>query len=187
MTAELTPEYLLKLGKKLDELRKGLRPGREDTERDCFIEKFLKIRTKTENRACFRLNRVQEEYSWVVCKQKAKRNLVLKARQVGITTYIAARFFVQTITQPGTLSMQVMQDRESAEDIFRIVRRFWENLPDYLRKGHLRTSYRNARQLVFPRFGQRVLPGFGGGECGAGADDPESALLGGFAVGPRRR
>src|SRR5208337_1768488 len=46
--------------------------------------------------------------------------------------------------------MQVTQDRESAEDVFRIVRRFWENLPDEAREGHLRTSYRNARQLVFP-------------------------------------
>src|SRR5208337_1669070 len=47
--------------------------------------------------------------------------------------------------------MQVTQDRESAEDVFRIVRRFWENLPDEAREGFLRTSYRNARQLVFPR------------------------------------
>jgi len=46
--------------------------------------------------------------------------------------------------------MQVTQDRESAEDIFRIVRRFWENLPDEARTGALRTSHRNARQLVFP-------------------------------------
>ena len=149
MTPELTGGYLEELGKNLDELRNGLRPGREDTKRDCFIEEFLKIRTKTQNRACFRLNRAQEEYSWVVWKQKARQNLVLKARQVGITTYIAARFFTQTITQPGTLSMQVTQDRESAEDIFRIVRRFWENLPENLRKGYLRTSHCNARQLVF--------------------------------------
>ncbi len=148
--SDLTPEYLERLGKNLDELRKGLRPGREDTERDCFIEEFLKIRTKTANRACFRLNRAQEEYSWKCWKGNAKKNVVLKARQVGITTYIAARFFTQTISQPGTLSMQVTQDRESAEDVFRIVRRFWENLPDELREGHLRTSYRNARQLVFP-------------------------------------
>jgi hypothetical protein len=146
----LTPEYLERLGKNLDELRKGLRPGREDTERDCFIEEFLKIRTKTANRACFRLNRAQEEYSWECWKRKAKKNVVLKARQVGITTYIAARFFTQTISQPGTLSMQVTQDRQSAEDVFRIVRRFWENLPDEARGGYLRTSYRNARQLVFP-------------------------------------
>ena len=147
VTQELTREYLEELGKNLDKVRKGLRPGREDTRRDCFIEEYLKIRTKTENRACFRLNRVQEEYSWRCTNQ----NVVLKARQVGITTYIAARFFVQTITQPGTFSMQVTQDRESAEDIFRIVRRFWENLPDEARNGELRTSHKNARQLVFPR------------------------------------
>ena len=155
MASELTPEHLEWLGQHLDERRKGeqeavegLGGGRlwEPTERDHFIDQWLKIRTKTTNRAYFRLNRVQQEYSGRCTKQ----NVVLKARQVGITTYIAARFFAQTITQPGTLSMQVTQDRESAEDIFRIVRRFWENLPEELRKGYLRTSHRNARQLVFP-------------------------------------
>ncbi len=109
-------------------------------------KRYLKIRTKTTSQTAFRMNRAQQEYSHSCDKQ----NVVLKARQVGITTYIAARFFVQTITQRGTMSMQVTQDRESAEDIFRIVRRFWQNLPDYLRKGPLRTSHRNARQLVFP-------------------------------------
>jgi len=156
VTAELTPEDLERVGQLLDDRdqREGL--GWEELEggryldwttRDRFIEKFLKIRTKTTNRAVFRLNLAQQEYSYRCSKQ----NVVLKARQVGITTYIAARFFVQTITQPGTLSMQVTQDRESAEHIFRIVRRFWENLPDYARKGILKTSYRNTRQLVFPR------------------------------------
>jgi hypothetical protein len=75
----------------------------------------------------------------------------LKARQVGITSYVAARFFVQTITQPGTLTVQVAHDQESAEDIFRIVHRFWENLPEGMRKGALRTSRANVRQLVFPQ------------------------------------
>jgi hypothetical protein len=75
---------------------------------------------------------------------------VLKARQVGITTYIAARFFIQTITRRGTLSVQVAHDRESAEEIFRIVKRFWERLPLSMKKGALRTSYCNARQMVFP-------------------------------------
>src|SRR5260370_41923859 len=46
--------------------------------------------------------------------------------------------------------MQVTQDRETAEDMFRIVRRFWEKLPDDWRAGLPRTSQRNARQLVFP-------------------------------------
>lgn len=148
-------ENLLYLGKTLDEpwqyqraQREELEPGRlwERNRRDGFIESFLKIRTKTGQGVFLRLNRAQREYSW----QCGKKNVVLKARQVGITTYVAARFFTQTITQPGTLSIQVTQSRESAEDIFRIVRRFWENLPAEAREGTLHTSHRNMRQLVFP-------------------------------------
>lgn len=153
-TSELGPGYLEWLGQHLDDPREGQKPQFElrdgkiwvRKERDWFIEKWLRIRTKTGNGGFFKLNRAQREYSWRCTKQ----NLVLKARQVGITTYIAARFFTQTIARPGTLSLQVTQDRESAEDIFRIVRRFWENLPEEARKGYLRTSYRNARHLVFP-------------------------------------
>src|SRR5208337_1861102 len=145
VTPELTPDYLEWVGQHLNDLRE-VEAGKDPTERDYFIETFLKIRTKSSNQTFFKLNRAQQEYSFRCSKQ----NVVLKARQVGITTYIAARFFVQTITQRGTLSMQVTQDRESAEDIFRIVRRFWENLPDEARKGYLRTSHKNARQLVFP-------------------------------------
>jgi hypothetical protein len=155
VTPEWTPDYLEWLGQHLDQpaefqraLREEIEPGRiwQRTERDGFIEGLLKIRTKNSKQTFFRLNRAQREYSFRCSNQ----NVVLKARQVGITTYIAARFFVQTITQRGTMSMQVTQDRESAEDIFRIVRRFWENLPDEARKGCLRTSHKNARQLVFP-------------------------------------
>jgi hypothetical protein len=76
---------------------------------------------------------------------------VLKARQVGITTYIAARYFVQTITRPGTLTVQVAHDDDSAEAIFRIVHRFWEHLPRDLQNGPLLKSRSNARQMIFPR------------------------------------
>ena len=149
------PENWEWLGQNLDERPKGKNQAREGlevgelwepTRRDLFIEEWLRIRTKTTNRTDFLLNRAQREYS----RRSTEQNVVLKARQLGITTYVAARFFVQTITRRGTLSMQVTQDRESAEDIFRIVRRFWEKLPDDWRAGLLRTSHCNARQLVFP-------------------------------------
>jgi hypothetical protein len=76
---------------------------------------------------------------------------VLKARQVGITTYIAARFFIQTITKPGTLTVQVAHDDESGEAIFKIVQRYWEHLPKELRCRALVKSRSNIRQIVFPR------------------------------------
>ena len=114
--------------------------------RDLLIEGLLKIRVKKGGIQFLHLNRAQREYS----RGCSKQNIVLKARQVGITTYVAARFFLQTITRPGMLTVQVAHSLESAESIFSIVRRFWEKLPEGPRKGALIHSRANVRQLVFP-------------------------------------
>ena len=120
----------------------------EFTVRDVLIRKLLKIRAKKGGLKYLQMNRTQQEYS----RKCSKRNIVLKARQVGITTYIAARFFLQTITQPGTLTVQVAHSDESAQAIFNIVHRFWENLPNKrVRRGALVKSRSNIRQIVFPR------------------------------------
>jgi hypothetical protein len=119
----------------------------EQTVRDQLISRLLKIRLKKGGTRLLRLNQAQQEYS----KRCGKQNIVLKARQVGITTYIAARYFVQTITRPGTLTVQVAHSPESAEVIFNIVQRFWENLPKAMLKGALVKSRSNVRQIVFPR------------------------------------
>ena len=132
---------LLRIGPQLDEEIDGRKV------RDRAIEDWLKIRVKEGGIKPLHLNRAQREYS----RACGQQNIVLKARQLGITTYIAARFFVQTITRPGTLAVQVAHSLESAESIFGIVRRFWEKLPGGLRKGALIHSRANVRQLVFPR------------------------------------
>jgi hypothetical protein len=118
----------------------------EETVRDLLISHMLRIRRKGEGVGLLELNRAQMEYS----RRASSRNIVLKARQVGITTYIAARFFVRTITRPGTLTVQVAHTEDSAEAIFAIVRRFWANLPKRMQRGALRTSHANVRQLTFP-------------------------------------
>jgi hypothetical protein len=120
----------------------------KETVRDWLIRKMLKIRIKKGGVRYLKLNRAQQEYS----QRCSKRNIVLKARQVGITTYIAARFFIQTITQPGTLTVQVAHSEESAEAIFNIVHRFWEKLPNArVHRGALVKSRSNIRQIVFPK------------------------------------
>jgi len=133
--------WLQQLGARFDEQLGG------ESARDHMIAEWLKIRVKKGGIRPLLLNRAQQEYS----RGCSRKNIVLKARQVGITTYIAARFFVQTITRPGTLAVQVAHSLESAESIFGIVRRFWEKLPEALRKGALIHSRANVRQLVFPR------------------------------------
>jgi hypothetical protein len=115
--------------------------------RDLLIEGLLKVRNKTRGLIHLKPNRAQLEFS----RNHSKRSIVLKARQLGITTYVAARFFIQTITQPGTVTVQVAHDQESAEEIFKIVHRFWENLPKAMQDGVLLTSRANIRQIVFPR------------------------------------
>ena len=111
-----------------------------------MMSKWLKIRNRKSRLQCFRVNAVQREYA----NTAAKRNIVLKARQLGITTYVAARFFMNCITRPGTLCVQVAHNPQSAEEIFRIVHRLLANLPDKVRKGALTTSHANVRQIVFP-------------------------------------
>ena len=120
----------------------------EETVRDLLIRKMLKIRIKKGGVRYLKLNRAQQEYS----QRCSKRNIVLKARQVGMTTYIAARYFMQTITRPGTLTVQVAHSDESAQAIFKIVHRFWEKLPNArVHRGALVKSRSNVRQIVFPK------------------------------------
>ncbi len=132
--------------------------------RDLLIEMLLKIRPKNGASAWLRLNRAQREYS----AKCGKQNIVLKARQLGITTYVAARFFIQTITRPGTVTVQVAHNQESAEAIFKIVQRFWENLPPETQEGALVKSVSNVRQIVFPRLDSEYRVEAADGNAGRG-------------------
>jgi len=82
-------------------------------------------------------------------RECGRQNIVLKARQMGITTWVAGRFFLKTITARGVMTVQVAQTREAAEGIFRIVQRFWECLPAELQEGPLRRSKANSGQMCF--------------------------------------
>ncbi|HZR57147.1 MAG TPA: terminase [Terriglobales bacterium] len=119
----------------------------DSTIQDLLIEGLLKVRNKDRKLVRLKPNRAQREFS----RTCTKRNIVLKARQMGITTYVAARFFVQTITQPGTVTVQVAHNQDSAEEIFQIVHRFWENLPEGMQRGALVRSRASIRQIAFPR------------------------------------
>src|SRR5271165_5871039 len=120
---------------------------RGETARRAAIEHQAYIRGKDKHVNPMRMNQAQRE----VDRRAGKRNIILKARQVGITTYVAARFFLHTMLQPGTLSVQVAHDQQSAEEIFRIVHRFLENLPTEWRHSALKTSRANVRQIIFPK------------------------------------
>src|SRR6185437_8030585 len=134
---------LARLGKILD-LRPASLCGR--TVAMELAERLLRVRTREGWTAPLRSNAMQQTFE----RRRGERNIVLKARQMGMTTWVAARFFLKTITQPGTLTLEVAHTQEAAEEIFRIVHRFLDWLPEGLREGPLRTSRANTRQIVFP-------------------------------------
>jgi hypothetical protein len=111
-----------------------------------LAEQLLQVRTREGWTAPLKANAAQRSFE----QRRGERNIVLKARQMGLTTWAAARFFLKTITQPGTLTLEVAHTQEAAEEIFRIVHRFLDCLPEELREGPLRTSRANVRQIVFP-------------------------------------
>jgi hypothetical protein len=107
---------------------------------------LLRVRDRHGEIVPLEANAAQQAYE----QNRGRQNIVLKARQMGISTWIAGRFFLKTITQPGTLSVEVAHNLEAAEQIFRIVHRFYDMLPEGLRLGVLRTSKANTRQILFP-------------------------------------
>jgi hypothetical protein len=134
---------LLHLGKILDKRPASLR-GR--TVGMALAARLLKVRTRDGRTAALEANTAQRSFEG----RRGQQNIVLKARQMGLTTWAAARFFLRTVTRPGTLTLEVAHTQEAAEEIFRIVHRFLDYLPPRLREGPLRTSRDNTRQIVFP-------------------------------------
>ena len=74
-------------------------------------EGLLRVRDREGVERPLRANAVQRAFE----RSRGRQNIVLKARQMGITTWVAGRFFLKTITARGVLTVQVAQTREAAE------------------------------------------------------------------------
>jgi hypothetical protein len=119
---------------------------------DWFVPIFCQIRNRFGELRLLRPNEAQKRFA----RERSRRNIILKARQLGMTTYIAARFFLATILRPGTVTLQVAHSLESAQQIFRIVHRFYTALdPDAVSFYALERS--NVRELAFARIDSRYI------------------------------
>jgi hypothetical protein len=74
--------------------------------------------------------------------------IILKARQLGVSTYVAARLFHRTIFTPGLRTIIVGHERRASSNLFQIVKRFYENLPADVCPP---ISASNAEELLFDK------------------------------------
>jgi hypothetical protein len=131
-------------------LNEGERAARLRSDLPYFAERCLKLRPKTGSLAPFLFNPTQLELHRRIEEQKAKigrvRVIILKARQLGISTYVSARFFHRCLFEPGLRTFILGHERRASTNLFEMVKRFYEHLPEDVRPA---TGTFNAETLLF--------------------------------------
>src|SRR5262245_52400722 len=102
-----------------------------------YFSQYLKIRPKIGPLAPLVFNPAQIELHRRIEEQRARtgrvRVVILKARQLGISTYIAARLYHHTINAPGLRTIIVGHERRASSNLFQLVKRFHDHLTDELK------------------------------------------------------
>lgn len=117
-----------------------------------YAARCLSIRTKAGAVAPFVLNRPQTFLHERLEAQRAAtgrvRALVLKGRQQGCSTYVAARFYHQVTHRRGARVFILTHEADATENLFGIVTRFDDLCPPPVKPV---TGRSNARELSFER------------------------------------
>lgn len=95
------------------------------------LDHLYKIRNKEGQLIQFKRNRAQKHYS----ENKALRNLILKSRQLGFTTYEAVDSLDDVLFTPNMDALMIAHNLEAGESIFTKKISFaWEKMPEALRQ-----------------------------------------------------
>ncbi len=117
---------------------------------DALIPALLRIRNRQGHLIPFAPNAAQISFA----RNRTRCNIILKARQMGMTTYLCGRLFLATALRPGTTALQVAHNLESAQQIFRIVHRFLATLHPLIGPTII-TDRSNVREMAFAEIDSR--------------------------------
>lgn len=130
-----------------------------------FALECLQIRTKAGTFEPLRLNAGQQIVHAALEAQKAEfgwvRAQILKQRQGGISTYIAARYYQKTSLNKGVNTYILSHEQTSSDALFGMVDRFQRNNPI---APHVGVS--NVKELVFDRLDSSYQVATAGGKAG---------------------
>lgn len=136
-----------------------------------YARKCLRIRTKAGTLEPLVLNRSQRHLHERLEAQRAEkgrvRALVLKGRQVGISTYIGGRYYWRGTHTVGFRTFILTHLDQATDNLFEVAKRYHDNCPPLVKPT---TGYANSRELSFPALhgGYRVATA---GSKGVGRSD----------------
>lgn len=115
-----------------------------------YIENFLKIRDKTASIVPFKLNNAQKIVMDIMKKDeeegKPKRYIVLKARQMGLSTLFEGLIFQDTSTHENKNSLIIAHEEQASSNLFAMSKLYFENIPELIRPMK---KYANGKVLSF--------------------------------------
>jgi len=122
-----------------------LTPAQVTSDPALFARHFLKIRDKQKELVRLRWNRAQQHFH----ANRTGRDLVLKARQLGFSTYIQGEMYRRTVTATRT-TITLAHDTDTTQKLRRMADRFHE----YCKFGDIQPArkYANASLTTYPEF-----------------------------------
>lgn len=115
-----------------------------------YSAKCLKIRSKSGSIDPFIINKEQQYIHQKVEEQRARtgkvRAIILKARQMGCSSYIEGRFYWRVTHHKGMRAFILTHEEEATNNLFEMAKRFHDSCPNPVRPT---TKTSNAKELIF--------------------------------------
>lgn len=131
---------------------------------DAFAKHCLSVRTKEGSLNNLKFNKAQEFLHSKLEEQRLKtgkvRALILKGRQQGCSTYVAARFYHKAIHNMGQKVFIIAHRDDATNNLFKMVNRFHEYCPEYVKPV---VGKSNAKELSFTDVESSYAVGTSGG------------------------
>lgn len=115
-----------------------------------YIENFLHIRDKRAKIIPFKLNNAQRRVMRLIESHKAEgrplRYIVLKARQMGLSTLFEGLIFQDTANHENKNSLIIAHEEQASSNLFNMSKLYYEYIPDLIKPMK---KYANGKILSF--------------------------------------
>ena len=117
-----------------------------------YLENLCKIKGKTPGLIPFVLNEAQKDLFNTL--RKARRVIILKARQIGFSTAAIGYLYWKTIMTPGTNTAIIGYNAPLTAELLDKVKTFWRSTPADLRPT---IHYNSKSEISFPNIDSKII------------------------------